>query len=43
MKCIAEGVETLQQSQVLLSAKLDLQQGYWFYKPMPIAQLVSPL
>ncbi|MEH6346081.1 MAG: EAL domain-containing protein [Bermanella sp.] len=40
MKCITEGVETQHQSDVLLSVKLDLQQGYLFYKPMPIAKLI---
>jgi diguanylate cyclase (GGDEF)-like protein len=41
MKCITEGVENLHQSQVLCGAKLDLQQGYFFYKPMHITQLIS--
>lgn len=41
MKCITEGVETQHQSQILHSAQLDLQQGYWFYRPMPIAELIS--
>jgi EAL domain-containing protein (putative c-di-GMP-specific phosphodiesterase class I) len=41
MKCIVEGVETQHQSEILAASKLDLQQGYWFYNPMPIAQLVS--
>jgi len=40
MKCITEGVETQHQSDVLLSVKLNLQQGYLFYKPMPIAKLI---
>lgn len=41
MKCIVEGVETQHQSEILAASKLDLQQGYWFYKPMPITQLTS--
>lgn len=41
MKCITEGVETLNQSQVLCNAQLNLQQGYFFYKPMPLIQLIS--
>jgi diguanylate cyclase (GGDEF)-like protein len=40
MRCITEGVETQHQSEVLLSVKLDLQQGFLFYKPMPIAKLM---
>jgi EAL domain-containing protein (putative c-di-GMP-specific phosphodiesterase class I) len=40
MKCIAEGVETHHQSDVLLNVKLDLQQGYLFFKPMPISKLI---
>jgi diguanylate cyclase (GGDEF)-like protein len=41
MKCITEGVETQHQSDVLLSVNLDLQQGFLFYKPMPIIKLIS--
>lgn len=41
MKCIAEGVEHKFQSQALSAAQIYLQQGYWFYKPMPISQLVN--
>jgi diguanylate cyclase (GGDEF)-like protein len=41
MKCITEGVETQHQSQVLSNAMLDLQQGYFFYKPMPLTKLTS--
>lgn len=40
MKCITEGVETQHQSEILFSVKLDLQQGFLFYKPMPIAKLM---
>lgn len=41
MKCITEGVETQHQSQILHSTQLHLQQGYWFYRPMPLAKLIS--
>lgn len=41
MTCIVEGVETQQQSDVLINAKLELQQGFWFYKPMALNLLID--
>lgn len=41
MKCITEGVESWHQSQVLCSVRLDLQQGYFFSKPMCLTELIS--
>ena len=35
MKVIAEGVETAQQSELLMKAGCDYFQGYYFAKPMP--------
>lgn len=35
MKVIAEGVETVQQSELLIKAGCDFLQGYYFAKPMP--------
>lgn len=38
----AEGVETEEQSEFLVSAGVDLLQGYLFGRPVPLAQLVDP-
>lgn len=35
---IAEGVETLEQSEMLAMLGCDLAQGYYYYRPMPIAE-----
>ena len=35
---IAEGVETLEQSEMLLSLGCSFAQGYYYYRPMPIAE-----
>jgi EAL domain-containing protein (putative c-di-GMP-specific phosphodiesterase class I) len=40
---IAEGVETLEQQQMLLSNGCTHYQGYLFGKPMPIDQFESAL
>ena len=41
MKTIAEGVETEQQLQFLRSVNCDIYQGYYFAKPMSIADFES--
>ncbi len=40
-ECLAEGVETEAQKQVLLQAGCIFGQGYLFYKPMPLEQFVE--
>lgn len=35
MKLVAEGIETKEQLDLLLSAGCDYGQGYWFSKPIP--------
>lgn len=39
LEAIAEGVETAQQSAILLSLGCDTGQGYYFSRPVPAAQL----
>lgn len=39
LKVIAEGVETKQQMQILLDQHCNLQQGYYFSRPVPYAAL----
>lgn len=43
IQVIAEGVETLDQLSFLNSRKVNFIQGYYFYKPMSIDELVSKL
>jgi EAL domain-containing protein (putative c-di-GMP-specific phosphodiesterase class I) len=38
LRVIAEGVETLQQMELLIAAGCDYGQGYYFSRPMPFAQ-----
>jgi len=40
---VAEGVETLAQSQILQEFGCRLMQGYHFARPMPAAQLTERL
>lgn len=37
MKVVAEGIETKEQLDLLISADCDYGQGYWFSKPVPAA------
>lgn len=39
MQVIAEGVETLQQLEILKAAGCDFAQGYYFSKPIPLEDL----
>lgn len=39
MTAVAEGVETREEAEVVLSNGCDLLQGYYFYKPMPLEEL----
>lgn len=43
MKIIAEGVETLEESQILRDLQCDLAQGYYFAKPMGEADIIALL
>jgi EAL domain-containing protein (putative c-di-GMP-specific phosphodiesterase class I) len=37
LQLIAEGVETVEQADFLQSQGCSEMQGYYFYKPMPVA------
>ncbi|MCV2402460.1 EAL domain-containing protein [Marinomonas sp. C2222] len=41
IKVIAEGIETQKQMEVLLSYECDYLQGFYFAKPMPLAELLD--
>lgn len=41
LKIIAEGVETQAQAEYLRSKKIDFLQGFYFCKPMPVAELIN--
>ena len=43
LNVIAEGVETLEQLQFLLSEDCDEMQGFYFSRPIPSEQLVNLL
>ena len=43
LNVIAEGIEELEQSKVLLAKGCQLGQGYFFYRPMPIADIYKLL
>jgi diguanylate cyclase (GGDEF)-like protein/PAS domain S-box-containing protein len=41
MKVVAEGIETIEQRDLLLAAGCDCGQGYWFSKPLSAADFES--
>jgi len=43
MKVIAEGVETVEQRDLLLAANCDYAQGYFFARPMPASDFLGRL
>jgi diguanylate cyclase (GGDEF)-like protein/PAS domain S-box-containing protein len=43
MKIIAEGVETDSQKWFLIENECDFAQGYFFYRPMPLSNLIKLL
>ena len=38
-KTLCEGIETIERKMMAVSAGCDMLQGYYFYRPMPVAQL----
>ena len=42
-KTLCEGIETEEQRKIVADAGCDLLQGYYFYRPMPVAQLETLL
>ena len=38
MKIVAEGIESREQVEFLTEQKCDLIQGYFYAKPMPVAE-----
>ncbi len=43
LRLIAEGIETQMQADYLKNAGCHIMQGYFYYRPMPIQQLISLL
>jgi diguanylate cyclase (GGDEF)-like protein/PAS domain S-box-containing protein len=43
LKTVAEGVETLDQANLLETLGCDKLQGFYFFKPMPVEQLTAHL
>ena len=46
MNVVAEGVETIEQAKYCQQLNIHYHQGYYYYKPMPLAalvQLINPL
>ena len=43
MNTVAEGVETEQQYRFLLEEGCDLIQGYYFGRPLPVAEVTQVL
>ena len=41
MKIVAEGIESREQVDFLTEQECDLIQGYFFSKPMPVAEFVE--
>ena len=40
---LCEGIETEEHKRIVVDAGCDLLQGYYFYHPMPVAQLETLL
>lgn len=38
-KTLCEGIETAEQEEAVINAGCDFLQGFYYYKPMPVAQL----
>ena len=38
-KTLCEGIETKEQEEAVIKAGCDLLQGFYYYRPMPVAQL----
>lgn len=43
IQVVAEGVETLEQHQILLEAGCDFGQGYWYCRPVPAEEFTQRL
>ena len=43
LECVAEGVETLEQIDLLLSSSCDIAQGFYFDRPMPGEEFITRL
>lgn len=41
LEILAEGVETKAQHELLTSYGIDLYQGYYYAKPMPLEELLN--
>ena len=41
MKIVAEGIESREQVDFLTEQECDLIQGYFFAKPMPVAEFIE--
>ena len=41
MQIVAEGIESREQVDFLVSQECDLIQGYFFAKPMPVEEFVA--
>lgn len=39
LKTLCEGIETEEEEKAVISAGCDLLQGYYYYRPMPVAKL----
>ena len=38
-KTLCEGIETKEQEEAVIKAGADFLQGFYYYRPMPVAQL----
>jgi EAL domain-containing protein (putative c-di-GMP-specific phosphodiesterase class I) len=43
LRVVAEGVETRQQAEFLITHQCDRLQGYLYARPMPLAALIAQL